>query len=324
MTAGFSRLILLGCLLASSGAAAQTYPARPVTIIVTTAPGALTDVLSRAVGQRLAQKWKQTVVIENKPGGAYAIAGAAVAKATPDGYTLLTTEIGMFTTQPHLHIKGRHGYDAQADFVPVANIARIATALVTHPSVPAKSVAELIALAKAKPGTINYGTTGPGTAPHMSALLLESLAGIKLSAVHYRGVSLALNDVIAGHIDMIMMGPSIALPNYREGKLKILGMGSAKRLPHLAEIPTIAETVPGFESSVSFGLFAPAKTPPEIVAKINADVQEILADPAFRSRFLDPQVLEPMPGAPDVFARYLNSESSKWLKVIRDHNLRID
>jgi tripartite-type tricarboxylate transporter receptor subunit TctC len=158
----------------------------------------------------------------------------------------------------------------------------------------------------------------------MSALLLESLAGIKLTAVHYRGVSLALNDVIAGHINMITMGPSIALPHYRQGKLAILGIGSAKRIPQLAGIPAIAETVPGFEASVSFGLFAPARTPPELVARINADVQEILEDPAFRTQFLDPQLLEPMPGAPGAFARYLASESSKWAKVIRDANLKID
>ena len=322
MTVLLGRIFLLGCLLASPGALAQFAPARNVTIVVTTAPGALTDVLSRAVGQRLSQKWKQTVVIENKPGGAYAIAAAAAAKAAPDGYTLLATEIGMFTTQPHLYSKGRPAYENE--FVPLSNMARVASSLVMHPSVPAKTMAEFIALAKARPGTINYGTTGPGTAPHMSALLLEALAGIKLMPVHYRGVSLALNDVIAGHINMITMGPSIALPHYRQGKLAILGVASAQRIPQLAEIPTIAETVPGYEASVSFGLFAPAKTPPEIVASINADVKEILEDPAFQTQFLAPQVLEAMPGKPDAFARYLESESAKWAKVIRDANLKID
>jgi tripartite-type tricarboxylate transporter receptor subunit TctC len=171
---------------------------------------------------------------------------------------------------------------------------------------------------------MSYGTAGPGTAPHMGALLLEGLGGIKLTAVHYRGASPALNDVIAGHVNLITMGPSIALPMVRAGKLKMLGFGSRKRVPQFADVPTIAESIPGYEAGVSFGLFAPADTPGMIVAKINADVQQILAEPDFRARFLDPQVVETLPGPPAAFADYLRAEGKKWNRVIDEAKLKID
>jgi tripartite-type tricarboxylate transporter receptor subunit TctC len=324
MTTYLGRLILLGCLLATSSAFAQSFPNRPVTIVVTTSPGALTDVLSRAVGQRLSEKWKQPVVIENRPGGAYAIAAAAVLKAEPDGHTLIASEVGMFTIQPHLYAKGRQTFDAEKDFVPVSGMAGIPVALLAHPSVPAKSVGDLIALAKAKPSTITYGSAGPGTAPHLAALLLESLAGIQLSAVHYRGAAPALNDVIAGHINMITMGPSIALPSYRAGKLAMLGVGSTKPVPQLPNVPPIAETVPGYEAGVSFGLAARTGTPRELIARINADVQEILRDPAFQAKYLEPHVLQPQLGNVEEYAAFIAAESKKWEKVIRAAGLRID
>ena len=315
------RLFLLGCLLASSAALAQSYPSRNVTIIVTSNPGALTDVLSRAIGQRLSQIWNQNVVIENKPGGAYAIAAIATTMAAPDGHTLLATENGMFTIQPNLT---RNRAYKPTDFVPVANFARVAMALFAHPTVPAKSAADLIALAKQKPETISYGTAGVATAPHMAMLLFERLTGTKFTPVHYRGIPLALNDVIGGHINTLTMGPSVVLPAYRDGKLTMLSIGSTKRLPQLANIPTTAETVPGYEASVSFGLYALAATPPAIIAKINADVQQIMLDPAFQERFLHPQLLEAMLGGPDVFARDNEAELQKWAKVIEDAKLTID
>ena len=314
-------LFLLGCLLASPNALAQSHPSRNITIIVTSNPGALTDVLSRAIGQRLSQMWNQNVVIENKPGGAYAIAAAAAAMAAPDGHTLLATENGMFTTQPHL---SRSRAYKTADFVPVANFARVPMALFAHPTVPAKSVAELIALAKQKPETISYGTAGAATAPHMAMLLFERLTATKFAAVHYRGIPLALNDLLGGHINTLNMGPSIVLPAYRDGKVTMLSIGGSKRLPQLANVPTTSEAVPGYEASVSFGLYAQAATPPAVVAKINADVQQIMRDPAFQERFFQPQLLEAMPGPPDAFARDNEAESQKWAKVIEDAKLTVD
>jgi len=324
MTTLFGRFMLLGCLLFSPAALAQSYPSRNVTIVVTSAAGALTDVLTRAVSQRLSQMWNQSIVVENRGGAGHNFAATAVKAASADGYTLLSSETGFVTSQPHLYAKGKLSYDPETDFIPVAGYAGIPIGLLVHPSVPAKSVAELIALAKAKPGTITYGTAGLGTAPHTATLLLESLTGIKLTAIHYRGAAPALNDLIAGHINMITMGPSVALPAVRDGKLRMLGFGSEKRVTEFPDVPTIAETVPGYEASVSFGLFALAKTPPAVLAKINADVQKVIADPEFHKRFLEPLVVAPLPGSQQAFADYLKKQSEKWEKVIKAANLKID
>jgi tripartite-type tricarboxylate transporter receptor subunit TctC len=261
-------------------------------------------------------------VIENRPGGAYAIAASAVANAPADGYTLLATESGLYTTQPHLS-KGRAAY-AKADFVPVSGMAAIPMAFVAHPSLEAKSIAELISLAKAKPGAINYGTAGPGTAPHMGMLLLENMAKIKLTAVHYRGVSLAVNDLVAGHIQLLAIGPSSALPAFKAGTVKILGVGSLRPVPQLEGVPPVAESVPGFEMNVSFSILVRAGTPQEIIAKINADVQEIVRDPEFQKQLLEPQALQPMLGSPAELTRFLEAESDKWSKLIRETNLSIE
>ena len=315
--------VLLGLLLASPVAQAQTFPNRTVTIIVTSAAGAATDVLTRAVAQRLSQKWNQSVIVENRGGGGHNFAATAVMKADPDGHTLLASETGFWTSQPHLYAKGKLAYDPYTDFVPLAGYASIPIGLLVHPSV-AKTLPELITVAKQKPEALTYGTAGVGTALHTAALLLESLAGIKLTAVHYRGAAPALNDLIAGHINMITMGPSVALPSIKAGKINMLGFGSAKRLPQFPEVPTIAETVAGYEAGVSFGLFAPAGMPGEIVTKINAEVQQIINDPEFHQRFLDKLVVQPLPGPLDAFAAYLKTESAKWAKVIKAANLKID
>jgi tripartite-type tricarboxylate transporter receptor subunit TctC len=322
------RAILLGGLLASlfssPDALAQSYPSRTVTIIVTSAAGALTDVLTRAVSQRLSQMWGQSIVVENRGGAGHNFAATAVKAAPADGYTLLSSETGFATSQPHLHAKGKLSYDPETDFVPVAGYAGIPIGLLVHPSVPAKSIAELIALAKAKPGAMTYGTAGVGTALHTGTLLLESLAGIKMTAVHYRGAAPALNDLIAGHINMITMGPSVALPAVADGKLNMLGFGSEQRVAQFPNVPTIAETVPGYEAAVSFGLFAPKGVPREILIKINADIQKVINDPEFHKRFLEALVVQPIPGSMEAFAEYLHKDSVKWAKVIHAANLKID
>jgi tripartite-type tricarboxylate transporter receptor subunit TctC len=318
------RLLLLGLLLASPGALAQTYPDRTVTIIVTSAAGALTDVLTRAIAQRLSQMWGQSVVVENRGGAGHAFGALAVARAEQDGTTLLASETGFVTIQPHLYTPGKLPYDPEKDFIPVAGYGTIPAALLANPSVPAKSIAELIALAKQKPGALTYGTAGVGTALHTAALELESLTGIKMTAVHYRGAAPALNDLIAGHINTVTMGPSVALPAVKDGKLHMLGFGSDKRVPQFPDVPTIAETVPGYEATVSFGLFAPARTPPEVIAKINADVQKIVGDPEFHSKFLERLVVQPVPGPRDEFAEYLRKDSARWAKVIKAANLKIE
>jgi tripartite-type tricarboxylate transporter receptor subunit TctC len=315
---------LFGNLFSSPDALAQSYPSRTVTVVVTSAAGALTDVLTRAVCQRLSQMWGQSIVVENRGGAGHNFAATAVKAAAADGYTLLSSETGFATSQPHLYAKGKLPYDPETDFIPVAGYAGIPIGLLVHPSVPAKSVAEFIALAKEKSGGMTYGTAGLGTAPHTAALLLESLTGIKMTAVHYRGAAPALNDLIAGHINMITMGPSVALPAVADGKINMLAFGSEQRVAQFPNVPTVAETVPGYEATVSFGLFAPKGTPHEILIKINTDVQKVINDPEFHKRFLESLVVQPIPGSLDAFAEYLRKDSAKWAKVINAANLKID
>ncbi len=315
------RVLLAVATLASSGALAQTYPTRSVTIVAATTPGSLPDVLARRVGQELSQKWGQPVVIENRPGGAYAIAASAVTNAPADGYTLLVSEAGLYTTQPHL-VKKRRDYSV-SDLVPVTGMASIPLSFVAHPSLGVNSISDLIALAKAKPGEINYGTTGPGTAPHLGVLLLESMAKVKMTAVHYKGVSLATNDLMAGHIPLLAIAPSLAMQAYKAGKVKMLGVASTKPIAQLPGVPTVAEAVPGFEMNVSFAVFARAGTPKDVIAKINADVQQIIETPDFR-KFLEPQALQPMLGSPEQLTRSLAAESDRMEKLIRDVNLSLE
>ena len=329
MTALLGRLFLLACLLASPAAVAQThlaqtYPDRNVTIVVTSSAGALTDVLTRAVAQRLSAMWKKSVIVVNRGGAGYAIAAQAVKQAAHDGYTLLASETGFYTTQPYLYAKGRLGYDPHKDFVPVAGYGTIPAALLVNPSLPVNSVAELIALAKKKPGTVTYGTAGIGTALHIAGLELENLAGIKMTAVPYRGAAPALRDLMAGQIDIVIMGPSVALSAVKAGKLKMIAFGSKKRLPQFPNVPTIAETVPGYEASVSFGLFAPAGTPAGIIGKLNADVQKVVDDPQFQKQYLDRFAVQPLPGSLAAFAAYLRKDSAMWRAVINKAHVKIE
>jgi tripartite-type tricarboxylate transporter receptor subunit TctC len=308
-------------LMAFGDAIAQSFPNRAVTIVAPTTPGSLPDVIARGIGQRLSTKWQQPVVVENKAGGAYAIAASAVSNAAADGYTILLGESGFYTTQPHLSKRSAY---VQSDFIPVSGVASIPTAMVASPKVEAKSIKDLVALAKAKPGALNYGTPGPGTAPHLGMLLFEQMAQVKLTPVHYRGVSPIVNDLIAGHIQLALIGPTIALPAYKAGSVKILGVGGSRSIPQLEGVPPIADAVPGFEMSVSFSIFMRAGTPQEIVNKVNADVQEIVRDPAFAKQFLEPQALQPMLGTQQDIARQMKADSDKWAKLIRETNLVIE
>jgi len=324
MTRFIRALILLIALAHPFAAHAESYPSRTITIVVTSAAGGITDVIARAIGQRLSAAWGQTIVIENKGGAGHSIGASAVAKAPPDGYTLMVTEAATVMIDPALHGKGKLPYDADKDFIPVSGLVRIASALLAKSSFPAHNVKELLALARQKPGTITYGTAGIGTMPHMSMVLLASMAGIKLLPVHYRGAAPALTDVLGGHIDLISMGPTIALPPVRAGKLRMLATSGPTRFAQLPDVPTVAESgIPGYEAVTWFGLFAPAGTPHEVVVKLNAEVQRILADKDFREKFLEPQLLEPMRGAPDDFAHYIATEAARWGKVIREQKLTI-
>jgi len=324
MTKRLGALILLASLAGAAAAQAQSYPTRTITLTVTAAAGGVTDVVARALGQRLAEAWGQQVVIENKGGAAHVVGAQSVAKAAPDGYSLLVAEAGTFTINPTLYGNGKLPYDEEKDFIPITGIVRINQALLGHPSLPANDVRELIELAHKTPGELTYGTAGIGSAPHMNVVLFESMANVKLVPVHYRGAAPALTDVIAGHVNLMSVSVSLALPPFRTGQIKIFGIGSAKRLPLAPDIPTVAENgLPGYEATTWFGLFATAGTPPAIVTKINAEVANILADSQFREKFLAPQMFEPMASSPEEFADYIKAQRRKWAKVIDEQKLSI-
>jgi tripartite-type tricarboxylate transporter receptor subunit TctC len=312
-------------LIGMTEAAAQNYPTRPVTIVVTTAAGGLTDLIARAIGQHLSQSWGQTVIIENKSGAGHSIGASSVAKAPPDGYTLMVTEGGTIVVNPNLYAKGKLSYDAEKDFVPISGLARYYLALVADPSLPVRTIEDLIALAKKKPGEISYGTSGIGSATHMSMASFENMAGVNLVPVHYRGAAPAMNDLFGGHISLMWLSTALSLQPFRAGRIKMLGVGSLKRLPQAPDVPTVAESgLPGYESVAWIGLFAPSGLPREIQTKLNTEVQRILADPAFREKLLAPQMLEPMTGSPEQFAEYIRLDMQKWVKIIREQKISID
>ncbi|MGZ3352712.1 MAG: Bug family tripartite tricarboxylate transporter substrate binding protein, partial [Xanthobacteraceae bacterium] len=240
----------------------------------------------------------------------------------PDGYTLLLTPEHTFTVNPYLYRK--LSYDPAKDFIPVSGLVGISQALVVHPSLAMQTVGDLITAAKDKPGGFNYGSLGVGSGPHLSMELLQFMSGTKLNAVQYKGAAPALTDVIAGHIPMMFVSTGLIVQPWKAGQLRPLAVGSRERLAQFPELPTLAETLPGFTALVWFGLFAPNGTPREIVVKINAAVQHILADRGFRDRFLTPNLYEPMPGSPEQFAEDIRRDSERWQKVIRDAKLAIE
>jgi tripartite-type tricarboxylate transporter receptor subunit TctC len=301
--------------------AAENFPSHPLTIVVAYPAGGATDVLTRAVGQRLSAAWGQPVIIENRGGAATQIAAAHVAKVVPTGYTLLATDGTTFINR-YLHSK--LAYDAEEDFVPVTGLGVIHQALVAHPSLPVNSVPEFIALARAKPQEINYATLGMGASSHLNMEKFEKMAGIKLTAVHYKGGAPALTDVIGGHVSATFLSVTLVAQACQTGMLKPLGVGSRERLPQFPNWPTVAETLPGYEAAVWFGLFAPRGTPRQVVEAINAEVQRILADASFRREFLIPNFYEPLTGSPDEFAAYVRRDVASWSEVIKQAKLTID
>jgi len=319
-------LIALIWLAGMPSARAQSFPSRPVTIFVTAAPGGVSDVIARAVGQRLSELWGKPVIIENRGGGGHNIAGALVAKAAPDGHTLLVAEAGLLVINPALYGKEKLTYDVEKDLIPITGLIRINQALIVNPSLPAASVRELLDLARQNPRTITYATAGVGSAPHLNPAMLENLAGVQFVPVHYRGAALAMSDVIAGHVNMMIISISSALPPTQAGQVRMLGVGSRKRLPLLPDVPTLAEAagLPSYDAGTWFGLVAPTGTPREIVMQINTAVQKVMADPAFREKFLDPQMFEPITSSPEEFAEYVRTESRKWSALIRDAKLSIE
>jgi len=316
---------LAAFLLLMTQANAQTYPSRPITIVVTAAAGGVTDVAARAFGQKLSENWHQQVVIENKGGAAHTAGATSVARATPDGHTLMVAEGGTFVINPAIYPKGKLTYDEKKDFIPVTGLVRINQALLASKDFPASNVKELIALAKQKPGQITFGTAGVGSATQMNLELLQNMSDTKLVPVHYRGAAPALNDLIAGHINLMSISISLARPAAQAGQVKMLGIGSVQRLPEAPEIPTVAETgLPGYEAITWFGLFAPAGTPRDIVMKLNDETKRIFDDPTFQEKFMKPQMFQSLVMTPEQFQAYIDGETQKWSKVIREQGIKIE
>jgi tripartite-type tricarboxylate transporter receptor subunit TctC len=316
--------LLLIAVCGTGQAQTPAYPSRQVTLVVTSVPGGVTDVVGRALAQALSKDWGQEVIVENKGGAAHIIGAESVAKAAPDGYTLLVGESGTFTVNPTLLPKDKVPYDVDKDFTPITGLVRIYQSIFAAKSLPVSNTAELIALAKQKPGQITYGTAGVGSALHMNMALFDSMAGVKMVAVHYRGATPALNDLIGDHIDTMVVSVASGLPAYKAGQIKMLGVGAPKRMPLVPEVPTVSESgLPGYEATAWFGLFGPAGMPKDIVMKIDQEAIKIFSDPAFRARFLDPQMFESMAGPPDAFAAYIQAERAKWAKVIADDDIKI-
>lgn len=310
---------LLAAALATTALAlpaqAQTFPDRPIKIIVPFGPGGFTDVAARILQKELAPAIGQAVFIENKPGAGSTIGTAEVSKAKPDGYTLVMISTA-HVISPHLY--KQMPYDALRDFAPVMKIAEGPYVLVVHPSLGVKSVSELVALAKAQPGKVDYASSGNGSAQHLVGALFTTMAGANLTHVPYKGSSQAMNDLIGGQVKVSFVGVPNALPNLASGKLKALGVSTAKRYSEMPDVPTIAEAgVPGYDATIWLGLLAPPGTPREIVQKLNADITKILSTPDARKLMASAGV-DVATSTPEEFARLMATEMDRWGKVVRD------
>jgi tripartite-type tricarboxylate transporter receptor subunit TctC len=308
--------------LSAGSALAQSYPARPIRLVIPFPAGGATDIVTRAIAVKLADALAQPVVVDNKPGAGGAIGSDLVAKAAPDGYTILLTTTSTHSVGPALN--PRLPYNVERDFIPVTHVADATNVLIVSQAVPAKSVRELVALAKAKPGGLAFGSSGTGTIVHLSGELFKSLAGVDLLHVPYKGTQLAIPDVISGQVALIFDNIASALPHVRAGKVRALAVTSAKRSSLLPELPTMIEAgVPGYVSDTYFGVFTPAGTPREIVTRLNQELNRVIQQPDLRERFAN-QGIEPVGGTPEQFAQVIRSETAKWGKVIRDAGVKVE
>ena len=294
-------------------ARAQSYPTRPVRLVVGYAPGGVTDISARLMGAQLSERLGQSFVIENRPGASSNIATGAVARAAPDGYTLL---LASTSNAYNATLYDKLDFNFIRDLAPVASIGRDAFILAANPAFTATTVPELIAYAKANPGKVNMGSSGPGSASAMYGELFKVMAGVDLLTVHYRSVGPALPDLMSGRVD-VMFAPVASVVGYvKSGKLRPLGVTTAARVTALPDVPPIGDFVPGYEGTGWVGICAPAKTPPDVIAILNKEVNAALADPAFKTR-LEELGAEPFAGSPAEFGAFIAEFTEKWGKVIR-------
>ena len=310
---GLFAIGVVALLLPAGGASALDYPSRPVRFVVGYPPGGATDILARLIGQRLSEKLGQQFVIENKPGAGNNIGTEAVVNADPDGYTiLLVNPANYINASLYTNLK----FNFVRDIAPVASFNRVPNVMTVNNSVPAKTVAEFIAYAKANPGKINMASSGNGTSVHLSGEMFMLMADVKMQHVPYRGAAPALTDMLGGQVQVIFDNMPSVIQHIRSGALRALAVTTATRSPQLPDVPSVAETVPGYEASALFGVGAPKKTPPEIIDKLNKEINEVLAEPAIKERLVDLGG-EPLISTPDAFGKMVVAETEKWEKVVK-------
>lgn len=312
--------------LAPAWAQAQdvaSYPNKPIRMIVPFTPGGSTDILGRTIGQLLSQTWGQSVVIENVPGAGGSIGADKVAKASPDGYTLMMGHIGTLAVTPSLYPK--LPYDPIKAFQAVAWVARVPNVLVVHPSVPVKTMKELVAYAKANPGKINYGSGGNGSAAHIATEYLKLQTGTQMQHVPYKGTAPAVTDLVAGQIQLMFTGVPAVISQVKAGQLRALAVSSPRRVKAVPDLPTVAEAlgIKDFEADQWYGIVAPAGTPAALVAKLNKQINDLLASPEISTK-LASEGAEPTPNPPEVFAKLIETEIARWRTVIQAGGVKVE
>jgi len=300
---------------------AQSYPSKPIRLVLPYPPGGGTDVIARPLAQKLTEQLGQQVIVDNRGGAGGNIGMEFVAKSPADGYTLLFALTAQYAVNPSLYPK--LPYDPVRDYAPISLLANAPYLLVVHPALPAKSVAELVALVKARPGQLSYSSSGNGSGAHLAGEMLRSLARVEIVHVPYKGAGPAMPDLIAGQVQLSFITYTAAGPHIKTGRLRALGVTTAKRSPTLPDLPAIGETVAGYDSAVWYGFAAPAGTPLEIVSKLNAEVLRVLAAPDFRSR-ITLEAVSPIGSTPEEFGSFMKSEIVRWAKVVKDSGAKVD
>jgi tripartite-type tricarboxylate transporter receptor subunit TctC len=302
-------------------ATAQSYPTKPIRLVVPFPPAGATDILSRELARMLSERLKQQVIVDNKPGAGGTLGSDLVARSAPDGYTIQMATSSTHSIGPSLNPK--IPYNAQTDFTPVAHVANATNVLVVSPSVKANTVAELVADIKAKPGQYNFGSSGNGTIVHLTGELFKSMTGTYIVHIPYRGTALVIPDMVSGQIQLLFDNVASALPHIRDGRVKALGVTSLTRSPLLPNLPTVSDTVPGFESNTWFGVFGPKNMPAEATQRLNTEIGAVLRTPEFQER-LRTLGYDAAGGSPADFAKVVASDTAKWARLIKERRIASD
>ena len=320
MYRSFAAISIACCAVAAPPAAAQTYPTKPIRVIIPYPPGGTSDILARMIGAKLTEAWRQQVIVDNRTGASGNIGAELAARANPDGYTLMLTDIGNLVSASVLYAK--LPFEVPKDYAPVTTVSYSPHLLVTHPALPVKTTDELIAYAKARPGKLNY-PTGLGGAPHLAGLMFAQRTGINWVYVPTKGGTQSTQAIFSGEGDVMMLGILQTLAHVQSGKLRLIAVSSEQRLPNLPQAPTVAETLPGFVTGSWQGIMAPARTPPEIVAKLNGEVSRILKLPDVTD-LLTKQGTTPLATSPQETGRWLVDEKQRWTKVVKESGFKLE